>query len=295
MDVAGQHVSLWALAALGVGVGFVAGLFGLGGGFILTPLLSVLLKIPLPIAVGSGLCQMVGTATVAFLRHQKLRQGEPRFDFVMMGGSLLGVMAGARVVRLLEAAGDITIAGRTIPLMSFVLYASYLVFLLGSAATLFRRGGATEALAYVRRGPLARIELPPLVDLPRVSLPRVSATVIAYIGLALGFVSGLLGVGGGIALMPILIYGFGFPIKQAAGTGIFMLLVTSVGGTIAHAREGNVHLGLSLVLLCGATLSAQFGALATHRLSAGFLRRGLAELILLTALAIVWALIARFR
>ena len=69
----------------------------IGGGFILTPLLSVVLKVPLGVAVGSGLCQMVGTATVAFLRHQKLKQGEPRFDVLMMGGSLLGVTAGAHV------------------------------------------------------------------------------------------------------------------------------------------------------------------------------------------------------
>jgi len=295
MDVAGQHVSIVALAALGIVVGFVAGVFGLGGGFILTPLLSVVLGVPLPIAVGSGLCQMVGTATVAFLRHQKLGQGEPRFDLVMMGGSLLGVAAGASVVRTLENAGDLSIAGRTVPVVSLVLYASYLVFLLGSASTLLRRGSGAEALAYVRRGPLARIELPPFVDLPAVSLSRVSTIVIAYIGLVLGFVSGLLGVGGGIALMPILIYGFGFPIKQAAGTGILMLFVTSVSGTLVHARAGNVHLGLSLVLLCGATVSAQFGAMATRRFSATALRRGLAGLIFLTALAIAWALIVRIR
>src|SRR5215470_12833326 len=124
MDVAGQHVSILALAALGIVVGFVAGLFGLGGGFILTPLLSVVLKVPVPIAVGSGLCQMVGTATVAFLRHQKLRQGEPRFDVLMIGGSLLGVSGGARTVRALEQSGDVAFAGHTVPLVSLVLYGS---------------------------------------------------------------------------------------------------------------------------------------------------------------------------
>src|SRR5262245_47409374 len=157
MDVAGQHVSIFAIAALGVGVGVVAGLFGLGGGFILTPLLSVVLKVPLPIAVGSGLCQMVGTATVAFLRHRKLKQGEPRFDLVMLGGSLMGVTGGAHVVKLLETAGEIEMGTRHVPVVSLVLYPAYLIFLLGSAATLMRRSSGVEALAYVRRGPLARI------------------------------------------------------------------------------------------------------------------------------------------
>jgi uncharacterized protein len=295
MDVAGQHVSLLALIALGVAVGFVAGVFGVGGGFILTPLMSVLLRIPLPIAVGTGLCQMVGTAAVALLRHQKLAQGETRFDWVMLAGSLVGTAAGARTVVALEAAGDVQVLGKSVPLVSLVLYLSYLVFLIGSAWTLVGRGpGGVEALAYVRRGPFARVRIPPYIDLPRISLSNVSATMIAYVGLFLGFLSGLLGVGGGIALMPIMIYGFGFPIKQAAGTGILVLLVTAVTGTVAHALHGNVDLALSMVLLVGASVSAQFGAQATHRLPASVLRRGLALLILGTMVAVVWALVRRF-
>lgn len=122
MLVAGQEVSLLALIALGVFVGFVAGLFGIGGGFILTPLLSVVLDVPLPIAIGSGLCQMVGTATVALLKHRKLRQGEVRFDFLMLGGALLGVSAGARSVKYLETTGSVQIGGGTIPTSMLVLY-----------------------------------------------------------------------------------------------------------------------------------------------------------------------------
>jgi len=295
MLVEGQEISVVALVVLGTFVGFVAGLFGVGGGFILTPLLSVVLKVPLPIAVGSGLCQMVGTATVALLRHRRLGQGERRFDWVMLGGSMLGVATGARVVAALEAAGSVVVWGRSVPWVSLVLYGAYLVFLLGSAATLVRRTpGAVEVLTYVRRGPFARAALPPYVDLPNVQLPRVSVLLIAYSGLGLGFLSGLLGVGGGIALMPLLLYGYGFPIRQAAGTGIMVLLVTAISGTIAHAAEGHVHLGMSMVLLVGASISAQVGALATSRLPAALLRRGLAGLILLTTLAVLWALLGRF-
>lgn len=294
MLVAGQEVSLSALLALGVVVGFVAGLFGIGGGFILTPLLSVVLGIPLPIAIGSGLCQMVGTATVAFLKHQKLGQGEPRFDWLMLAGSLLGVSAGARTVAWLEAQGEMTVGASRVPVASAVLYVSYVVFLLGSALSLVRRAsGPVEVLSYVRRGPLARVSLPPYVDFPRLPLSRVSALVVAYIGLGLGFLSGLLGVGGGIALMPLLLYGFGFPIKQAAGTGILVLLVTAVSGTLVHASLGHVHLPLSLTLLAGASVSAQLGALATSRLPASLLRRGLALLILATTVAVLWELVRR--
>lgn len=295
MDIAGHHESLLALVALGVVVGFVSGVFGVGGGFILTPLLSVVLRVPLPIAVGSGLCQMIGTATVALLRHQRLGQGEIRFDWLMLAGSLLGVSAGAKVVARLAAAGEVMLLGRSVPLVSLVLYLSYAVFLAACVAAFLRPDtSGVERLEYVRRGPFARVRLPPLVDLPHVPLSRVSAPLVAYVGLLLGFLSGLLGIGGGVALMPILLYGYGFPMKQAAGTGILVLLATAVSGTLAHAAEGHVHLGLSMVLLVGASVSAQFGALATHRLSASRLRRGLAVLILATIAAVLWALVRQF-
>lgn len=291
MEVAGVTVSVTALLALGVVVGLVAGMFGVGGGFLLTPLLSVVLGLPLPIAVGTGLCQMVGTATVALLRHRKLRQGEQRFDLLMIAGSLIGVTAGARTVAALQSAGDMTLFERRIPIVTVVLYLAFIAFLLGSAAALSQRGkGKVELLSYVRRGPFARIALPPYVDLPRVPLSRVSAIVIAYVGLGLGFLSGLLGVGGGVALMPILLYGFGFPIRQAAGTGIIVLLVTAIGGTIAHAHQGHVHLGVAMVLLVGAGISAQVGALLTSRLPAGILRRGFILIILATIVAIIFDL-----
>jgi uncharacterized membrane protein YfcA len=295
MLVAGQEVSLLGLIGLGALVGFVAGLFGIGGGFILTPLLSVVLGVPLPIAIGSGLCQMVGTATVAFLRHRKLGQGEPRFDFLMLAGALLGVSAGAKAVAKLQTLGSVSLLGRTAPVATLVLYGGFLLFLLGSALSLVRRAsGSVEALSFVRRGPLARVRLGPYVDFPRLPLTRVSAIVAAYMGLGLGFLSGLLGVGGGIALMPLLLYGYGFPIRQAAGTGILVLWVTAVSGTVAHAVMGHVHLPLAMTLLAGSSISAQLGALGTNRLPAGLLRRGLAALILVTVGLVLWELVGRF-
>lgn len=294
MDVAGHSVSLLLLVSLGILVGFIAGMFGVGGGFVLTPLLSVALGIPLPIAVGSGACQMIGTSTVALLRHQKLKQGETRIDWLMLAGSLVGATAGARSVVVLERAGDVMVSGKNVPLVTLVLYSAYLLFLVGALVPLLRRGmSGVEVLSYVRHGPFTRVKIPPMVQLPHLPTTRVSAPFVAYIGLGLGYLSGLLGVGGGIALMPILLYGFGFPMRQAAGTGIIVLLATAIVGTVAHAASGNVHLGLSMVILVGASISAQVGALATNKLPAGLLRRGLALMIVATALAVAVQLLRR--
>lgn len=296
IDVAGHQLPAGGLVLLGLLVGYVAGLFGVGGGFLLTPLLSVVFRVPLEVAVGTGLCQMVGTSVSALLRHRQLGQGEVRFDVLMLAGSLLGVEAGAEVLDALAGAGTVRIGGGEVPLVRLIVQLSYVVLLLGAAELFWREGrGPYEDLDYVRSAPLARLRLPPRTDLPAVGLRGVSATIIAYVGLALGFTSGLLGIGGGVALMPILIYGFGFPIREAAGTGIVALCATAVTGTIAHALRGNVHLLLAMVLLVPASLSAQLGALASHRLPARTLRRGFALLLVATVGAIAWDLARRVR
>jgi uncharacterized membrane protein YfcA len=294
MDVGGQDVSLLALALLGSGVGVVAGMFGVGGGFLLTPLLSVVFDIPLPIAVGTGLCQMVGTAVVAFLRHRKLGQGEVRFDILMFAGSIVGVGAGAALVSWLEKAGELVLLGSRIPIVTVVLYGGYVVLLASCSWLFWRQGGLALSDGGEGAAPLARIRWGPLVDLPNAKI-RCSVLVVAYIGMVIGFLSGLLGIGGGVALMPVLIYGFGFPIKQAAGTGILALLLTVTVGTVQHAVAGHVHLGLACILLVGSTISAQFGAVLTRKLPARTLRRVFSLLLWLTIAAIAWDVWGRLR
>ena len=286
MDIA---INVPALIVLGVGVGLVAGMFGVGGAFLLTPLLSVVLGVPLPIAVGTGLCQIVGTATVALMRHKKLGQGELRVDVLMIAGSLIGVSAGARTVSALARAGSVAIARGSIPLVNLVIYSAFVVLLAASSWVFWRQGRKlSDALDEPRRGPLARLRFGPAIDLPRVPMRGVSALGIAYLGVVLGFTSGLLGIGGGVVLLPVLIYGFGFPLRQAAGTGILALLVTATAGTVEHALAEHVHLGMACVLLIGSTLSAQIGALLTRRLAAHTLRRTFAALLWITIAAILW-------
>ncbi|HEV7734897.1 MAG TPA: sulfite exporter TauE/SafE family protein [Candidatus Binatia bacterium] len=292
--VDGHAVWLPGVAVLGVVVGYVAGMFGVGGGFLLTPLLAVVFGVPLEIAVGTGLCQMIGTSVAALIRHRQMGQGEIRFDLIAVVGSVLGVEAGARTLDALSALGAVHVGVGSVSVVRLVADGGYVVVLL-TAAIMFGRGGrgALESTAHVRRGPLARVRVPPFVDLPAVPLRRVSATLIAYVGLGLGFLSGFLGIGGGIALLPVLVYGFGFPMRQAAGTGIVMLCATATVGTVVHALRGHVDLELAMVLLIGATISAQLGARASRSLGVRTLRRLFAGLILVTIATIVWDLVRR--
>lgn len=284
LESLGSEPSIPGLIALGVLVGLVSGMFGVGGGFLLTPLLGVLFGVPMPIAVGTGLCMMVGSSTVAYLRYRQLGQGEPRFALLMIPGSLLGVGAGARIVAALGNTGKAVVAGREVDVGQFSLLGFYIVFLLVIAGVLwFQSKGDFDVLSFVRRGPLTRIPIGPFVDLPTLPMSHVSAFGIAYIGLGLGLLSGLLGIGGGIVLIPILLYGYGFPFHHAAGTGIAVTLLTAVFGAWLHAAEGRVSLPLAMILLTGSGVSARIGVLLTRRLSVRNLRRGLTAVVALTA------------
>ena len=289
--VGGHPVSMPLLAVAGLFIGFVAGMFGVGGGFILTPLLSLSFKIPMPIAVGSALCQKIGTAIASFLKHRQYQHGEVRVDFVMLGASIFGVDAGTRLLELLADLGNFTNAhGRPVSIVTLTLegiYAAILLFAASMTVNSVRRSGkpAGEG-APPTVAPLVRFGVPPYIALPEVGIPRVSVIVMAYIGFATGLLSGLLGIGGGVALLPVLIYGYGFSIKDAAGTGILLLFVTVVVGTLEHALRHNVDLRVALAILAGSSIGSQLGARTTARVSNQSLRIAFAVLLLGTVAAI---------
>ena len=283
----GNAIWLPAVAALGVAVGLIAGMFGVGGGFLLVPMMSVVLGVPWPYAVGAGLCQTIATSLASFLRYRKLGFAEWRFDVLLLGGSLIGVDAGTRLLTMLERTGHVVVLGKTMPTLRLVAFAAYTVLFLAMAYLLWFKPTPSDDLE-IRPGPLARVRLPPLVDLPQAGLRAISGPFVGFVGPFNGVLGGLLGIGGGILLIPIMIYGYGFNIRNAAGTGIIMVFAISALGTFQHARLGNVHLGLATTIMIGAALAAQVGANLTRRLSPHVLRRGLAIVLLVTVVALVF-------
>ncbi len=282
----GVEVWLPAAALVGAGVGVVAGMFGVGGGFLLIPLLHVALGVPLPFAVGAGLSMTIATATGTLFRYRSLGYAETRFDILLVGGSVIGVDAGARILAYLDGLGHTTVGGADVAVLDAVITAGYAVVFSALAVSLWWNRGAGDG-APKRPGPLARLGIPPRVDLPVAGLRGISGPVVGVIGFANGVLAGLLGVGGGILLIPIMLYGYGFDVRKTAGTGILMVLVVAIVGTVQHARMGHVHLGFVVVLMIGAALAAQVGATLTNSLSATLLRRGLAVVLVATAAAFV--------
>jgi len=280
------------MAYIGFGTGLLSGLLGIGGGFMLTPLLHIVFRIPMPIAVGSALCQKIGTSIGSFLKHRQYQHGELRVDFVMLGASLVGVDAGTRLLARLADAGTFMNAhGRPVSIVTLTLEGVYAAMLLFAASMTLNavrkamRAPASEGHAS-SVAPLLRVRVPPYIALPAVGVERVSVTVMAYIGFGTGLLSGLLGIGGGVALLPVLVYGFGFSIKDAAGTGILLLFATVVVGTLEHALRHNVDLRVALAILAGSSIGSQLGARTTARVSNQALRISFAVLLLFTVGAI---------
>lgn len=284
--VGSVEVSLFAVVILGVMVGLVAGMFGVGGGFLLIPLLHVVLDLPLAIAIGTGLCQTIATSLGSFLRYRSMGHAESRFDILLLGGSVVGVLLGGMLLETLSHMGSVVFLGKEILLIRLIVTLTFLFLFCSIAGILwFKRspvGGSPVP------GPLTKIRLPPYTDLPTAQIRKVSAPAICYIGVFIGVINGLLGSGGGILLIPLMLYGFGFNIRTAAGTGIIMVLIVSVVGTVQQALMGNVHLGLAVTLMVGSAVAAQVGASLTRSLAPAILRKGLALTIVASNMALVF-------
>jgi len=289
IDAGGAQVWLPGVLVLGAIVGTMAGLFGVGGGFLLTPLLSVVFGVPLEIAVGTGLCQMVGTSLASFLKHRALEQGESRFAVLLAAGTFLGVELGAGAVSSLRRLGSVP--GLPILWIDLVAKSGFAAFLLLISFLSWRRRTRLEP-ADPTPGPLARLQLGPRVFMPAVGFDA-PAMVIAYLGLLLGFMAGFIGIGGGTVLLPLLVYGFGFPFRHGAATGLGLMVATAAVGTVTHAFRGHVSLPLAMALLVASTLTAQIGAGLTRRLKAGTLHGGFAAVTALVAASLVWDVLRR--
>ena len=293
----GHAVFLPSLGMVGLLVGFIAGMYGMGGGFLLTPTLMYAFGVPAPMAVGSALCQTCGTSIASFLRYRHLRRGEPRIDMVMLGGSLIGVDAGTRLLGYLNHLGRWRIGrGGAVPAVQVVLDLLFILLLTATALFILRDVWQARLQTQPRGdvtipGPLVtRVRIPPYIDLPNVQLQQVSVPMMCYLGFLLGVASGVMGIGGGVLFTPILLYGFGLSARNAAGTGILLLFFTVCLGTFEQALHGYVSLKLAMVVLVGSSIGTQLGAFTTNYLPNRKLRFIFMLLIFAVIAVISWNL-----
>jgi uncharacterized protein len=264
------------LAAMGVVAGIFAGLFGVGGAFLLNPVMIVLLGMDESVVVGSGLAFIIGTSAAGIARHMRSGNVELRGVFTLGAGAVGGAAMGTLSHNFLRAALGASQFGVLVRRL-------YIALLLVAAWLVFRPGVPHSS----GRSLMQRLPLPPRIDLPAAGVAGVSAPGLVMLGVAIGLVTGMLGIGGGVLFVPLLMLGVGFTAHQAVGTSLGVVLMASMSGAASHSLAGHVSLWVAMSLLVGSTLGVQVGAWICHRLHAEKLRRYFAMVLLLAAAMVV--------
>jgi len=285
LPIAGQAVNAVLMIALGGLVGVLSGMFGVGGGFLTTPLL-IFYGIPPTVAVASATTQITGASVSGAYAHMRRGGVDLKMGGVMTAGGAVGSLIGAGLFRLLQATGQID-------LVIGFLY----VLLLGSIGGLMLKD-ALVALGWLKVAePAGRPRHNRWVaGLPLRWRFYASGLYLSPIApLTLGFVAGmltvLLGVGGGFILVPAMIYILGMAPRVVVGTSLVMILAVSAVSTMIHATTTQaVDIVLAGLLLIGGVVGAQYGAILTTRLKPDLLRLALAGIILAVALRMLLGL-----
>jgi len=273
---------------IGLCVGILTGMFGVGGGFLITPLLNVLLGIPMPVAVGTGALQILSVSTAGIYRRRHESMTDYKLAIVLFGGNYMGVQFGAQALARLQSLGIVTFGENSMPAADFYVLCIFLVLLGLIAGWLIYDTTRNQLEPSIRVGLFSRIKLPPFTRFESLDRPTMSIPVVAYFGLALGFLAGLLGIGGGVIMLPALVYLVGMKTHRATATSLALIWLSSLVASVTHTLRGNTDLLLAIPLLLGGTVGVQIGVALCSKLGGCQLRRYF-SLVVLAAMVLVAA------
>ncbi|MCA8884918.1 MAG: sulfite exporter TauE/SafE family protein [Rhodobacteraceae bacterium] len=278
LPIAEVSVNGFLLVGLGGIVGILSGMFGVGGGFLMTPLLFII-GIPPAVAVATQANQTVALSFSGVLAHFRRRTVDLRMGNVLLVGGLVGAALGVKVFAILKSLGQVDLMVRL----------CYVVFL-GIVGTLMfveslntiRRSRAAAGSASTKRRHSALVHALPLKMKFRTSGLYISVIPPVLVGLAVGVLSAIMGVGGGFIMVPAMIYLLGMPTKVVVGTSLYQIIFVTAFSTLLHATTNyTVDVVLALLLLVGGVIGAQIGTQIGMRMKAEQLRILLAGMVLL--------------
>lgn len=290
-----HYVLLFGGVFLGLGVGTLTGLFGAGGGFIITPALNIFLGVEMNLAVGTSACQVLGASAFSLRNHLDRRLLGIRVALFIGLGIPLGSYAGAKLVKYLKGCAQWTVGGRVFDPVNLVLMGVFSVFLLLIAGWMLYDSFVLSRHKHDDSGHVGALQclrIPPLFRFRTIPAGEFSIPVMVALGLGMGFMSGLLGIGGGVIMLPVLYYLVGQETRAATYSNTMLILVSGVFSTFFHAMDGNINYPLAGALVCGAFGGAKIGAYLQHRLDAKSLRRYFAFVVLAAWALVVWKLAA---
>ena len=279
LPIAGQSVNALLIILLGGIVGILSGMFGVGGGFLTTPLL-IFYGIPPTVAVASASTQITGASVSGAMVHMRRGGVDLKMAAVLIAGGLCGSVIGAALFRILQSSGQIDVV---INLLYVLILGGIGGLMLKDSLVTLGWLGASAPPARPRRN--RWIASLPLRWRFHSSGIYISPVGPFAIGLGTGVLTVFLGIGGGFILVPAMIYLLGMPARVVIGTSLVMILTVTAGTTIVHALTTHaVDIVLATLLLVGGVIGAQYGALLTTRIKPDYLRLALSIVILLVAL-----------
>lgn len=289
LPIAEISLNFFILLAIGGGVGFLSGVFGVGGGFLMTPLL-IFIGVPPAIAVGTGAVQVTASSVSGVLAHLRRGSVDIKMGTVLVIGGLIGSGIGILIFRWLRSVGRID----TVVSLSYVL-------LLGSVGLLMAFESLNAMLRTRRTAGTVRRRLHQhywLHRLPwKMRFPHsrlyISALTPMVIGALIGILNAVMGVGGGFILIPAMIYIIGMPTNVVVGTSLFQLcFVSAVTALLQAGTNATVDIVLALLLIAGGVIGAQFGSRAGGSLRGDHLRILLAVIVLIVGGRLAYDLVA---
>ena len=277
LPIAEMSANIFMLISMGGLVGFLSGMFGVGGGFLMTPLL-IFVGIPPAVAVATEANQIVASSVSGGLAYWQRRAIDVRMGSVLMAGGLVGSYLGVQLFKSLRAIGQVDL----------LISASYVLFLSIIGALMLRE--SVRAIVARARGQPVRVRRPGqhswVQGLPfrmrfRRSKLYISVIPPLIIGLFVGMMAAIMGVGGGFIMVPAMIYILRMPTNVVIGTSLFQIIFVTAAVSVLHAVENQtVDIVLALLLMVGGVIGAQFGARLGQRLPAEHLRALLALIVL---------------
>ncbi len=289
LPIAEISVDALVILGLGAGVGFLSGLFGVGGGFLMTPLL-IFIGVPPPVAVGSEAAQIVGSSVSGVLAHMRRGNVDFRMGAVLLVGGLVGSSVGVWVFALLRTLGQIDLVISLAYVVTLGAIGS--LMLVEAINTVWRahRGAGTAGTKLHQHTWLHG--MPFKMRFPRSRL-YISALLPALVGALVGLLAALMGVGGGFIMVPAMIYLLGMPTAVVVGTSLFQIIFVTSNVTFLQAYENQtVDIILSVLLLIGGVVGAQFGVRLGVRLRGEQLRGLMALMVLGVAFKLAFDLVA---
>jgi uncharacterized membrane protein YfcA len=291
LPIAGNSVNIFTIFGLGGFVGLLSGIFGVGGGFLMTPLL-IMFGIPATVAAASDSNQIVGASTSGTLAHWRLGNVDVKMGLLLLIGGIVGGTVGVQIIKVLRAMGN----------ADFLINITYVLMLGGVGGYMFmeslqsmkkqKANTGTESAPKKESTYARMLKRLPLQTKFVKSGVEISLLLPLILGILVGILAAIMGVGGGFIMVPVMVYLLRMPMHVVVGTSLFQILFTCINVTIMQAYSNHtVDFVLALLLLLGSTLGAQIGTKVSRRLHGDQLKILLASLVLIVCIKMLAGLL----